>query len=286
MDFDVFACVVAAPVSEGAVCAFRGACRADVAAMEYQPVVGYGPQVFWNIGFEIFLYCLYCLAVGEAEAVRYSEHMCVYGDYGLLVYYRGNDICSFAADAWKRHQVADRGWHFAAEIGNELPGHSNQVFRLAVRVGNALDVGEHLVECGSGKLIRRGECLEERRSDHVHSPVRALCAKNDRNEQLEWRVIMQLRLCHWMVLLKPIQYIPVSFFLKHIQLEIVGAVAELPDERKVLYGQSQINGLIVEVLFAALAFADEDPAMVVLKDIPVVSHHHDGSAVLLIDFQQ
>ena len=160
------------------------------------------------------------------------------------------------------------------------------MFRLAVRVGNALDVGEHLVECGSGKLIRRGECLEERRSDHVHSPVRALCAKNDRNEQLEWRVIMQLRLCHWMVLLKPIQYIPVSFFLKHIQLEIVGAVAELPDERKVLYGQSQINGLIVEVLFAALAFADEDPAMVVLKDIPVVSHHHDGSAVLLIDFQQ
>ena len=50
-----------------------------------------------------------------------------------------------------------------------------------------------------------------------------------------------------------------------------------------LDGQREVDHFVVEVFIASLVLADEHPSRVLLENGPVVGHHDDGRAFLLVD---
>ena len=79
--------VETAPLREWTFLAFRGAGGAGVAAVEDEPVVGYGALFYRDVAFQVPLYVQWGFAVGEAKAVSNPENVCVYGYDGLIVNY-------------------------------------------------------------------------------------------------------------------------------------------------------------------------------------------------------
>ena len=173
-------------------------------------------QVLRDVFYQFFLCLQGSLAVeGQADPVGDPEDMGIDGHGGFVEHDGGNDIGSLPSDSGQLLQLVHVGGHYALKLLHEHLGHADQVLGLVVGVGDAADVFiDHLWGAGCQDLRGR-EGLEEGGRDLIDPLVSALCGEDDRDQQLIGILVVQLRLGHWHVDLKPVEHAFVSFFFSH-----------------------------------------------------------------------
>ena len=123
-----------APGGEGAGGAFGGAGRADVAAVEEEPVMGQGTVGGRDVALEVLLDGVRRGAAGEAQAVRNPEYVRVHRYHGLVVKDARDYVRGLASRSGKGHEAVDLRGDFAAEVAHHLAGHGDEVPGLVVGV--------------------------------------------------------------------------------------------------------------------------------------------------------
>ncbi len=130
-----FALPVAAVGLQPAVEAIGAACLADVASVEYQPVVGACYQFLRNVAHEGALGLERCAASGgQTDALADAEHVGVDRHSGFVEHYGKYHVSRLASYAGYGEQGVDVGRDFAAEVLDERACHSDQAARLVVGV--------------------------------------------------------------------------------------------------------------------------------------------------------
>lgn len=135
-----------ANLTEPALRAFRIPRRADVAPVQYQPVVCGCPVILRDQGFKVPLNGFGSASGGEPEPVGYPEDMGIDSDDRFVIYDGRYHIRRLAAYAGQRHKFVDSGRHLASEIREQLPCHADKMLRLAPGIRDAGYKGENLVK--------------------------------------------------------------------------------------------------------------------------------------------
>ncbi len=148
---------VAAVTGDAAAVALGLPRRADVAAVENEPVMGAPEQVLGNVAHERLLRVQRCLGVaGEAYAVGHPKHVGIDCHTVLAEGHRKHYVGRLAPHAGQRQQCVEVGRHFAAVFLHEFPCHQVEVMRFAVGVAHRADVGEYLLGRRLGHRLRGG----------------------------------------------------------------------------------------------------------------------------------
>jgi len=150
--------------------------------------------------------------------VAYAEHMGVYRHGCLVEHHALNDICRFPSHSGQFHQLFESVGNLAPEVFHQHLSHAYQMLRLVVGVAYAFDVFIYDFRCCGSKRFRSREVAEERRGDHVHPLVGALCAQNNGDEQLERVFVMQFRFCHGHRRVEVFDNFLIQVFLCHISI--------------------------------------------------------------------
>ena len=109
--------------------------EADVASMEYEPVVRYGDELPVDVAGKGQLRLQGCLAAGgETDALGDAEYVGVNGHLGLVEGDGGYDVSRLAPYAGELHEFLGGLRHFAAEPFDKGLRHSRQVARLVVGI--------------------------------------------------------------------------------------------------------------------------------------------------------
>lgn len=169
---------------------------AGVAAVEYEPVVGDGAQLWGDVGLEIALHFEGTAAVGKPKAAGDSEDVGVDSYHGFAPEYGADHVGRLLPYPGKAHKLAAASGQLASELGADAPGQINQVLGFASRVGDGSYEGEEFCEAGRGKAHEIGISLEKGRGDCVDPLVCALGGEDDCHYQLVGRAEDQLRLRH------------------------------------------------------------------------------------------
>ena len=184
--------------------AFGFACLADVAAVEKEPVMGFGDDLRGDVSDELFLGLQRVLAIrGQPEAFADAEDMRIDRHRRLVPDDGAHHVRGFASHALERLQLLYCVRHFAVIDLRQALRHLNEVFGFGAGITDRLDVFEDLIAGRCGEGFRRGVGGKKSRRDHVHTFVGALRREHYRHQALERVGKMQLALRYRHVRLKP-----------------------------------------------------------------------------------
>ena len=201
---------------EAAGVAVRLACLAGVAAVEDEPVVGFGEECGRDVAHQFTLGLQGGLGVaGEADAVGHAEDVGVHRHGGQVEGHGGDHVGRLAPHAGQPLQLLQRVGHLALELVHQHPRQGRQVLALVVGVGYGVDVPEEVLRAGGGHGLRGGVGVEEGGGDHVHPLVRTLRRKHHRHQQLEHTAVVQLRPGSGHGALEVVQRLAVALFPGH-----------------------------------------------------------------------
>ena len=156
-------------------------------------MVGIGAVRDGDMALQVTLDGLRRFPRGEAETVGYAEYVGVYGDDGLVVDDGSDDVGRLPPDAGKAHQRIDVGRDLPIEIRKKFPGHGGQVLGLAVRVGDAFDIGKDFLRGRGREGSGVGEAPEQGGSHEIDPLVRALGGEDHGAEELEYVPVAEFR---------------------------------------------------------------------------------------------
>jgi len=176
-----------ADVAQIAFLAFRALRRADVAAVEEEPVVGEGDEFVGDVAHEGLLHLIRRVValVDEAEAVADAEDVGVDGHGGLAEGDGLDNVGRLAAHTRETEQLVHVGGHLAVEALGECAGGLNEVARLGVGVGYAPNILVDFLRLCLCHRMGIGEPAEEVGRHEVDALVGTLCTEDDGNEELE-----------------------------------------------------------------------------------------------------
>jgi hypothetical protein len=130
--------------------------------------------------------------VGDPEPIGHPKHVAIHGKAGDVERVPEHDVGSFAADAGKGRQLTDIGRHVPPVLSNECLGHSDQRLGFGPKKPSGVDEG---LELRGGRLregVRVRKSREDARRHLIDAPVRGLCRKDGRDEQLERVPVVKL----------------------------------------------------------------------------------------------
>ncbi len=212
-----FPCIVAAGSSDPAFPALGAPGEAYIAAMEYQPVVGFVDEGFGDMPDQFFFHRQGCGSrLGyQTDPFTDPEHMGVNSHIGLLVDHGSNYIGCFSAHPRKLHQFINGHGYAPFKITDHLLSHTDQVFCFIIRVGYAFDERKEIIKAGYTERLHIRVFFKNGRSGHIHPLVGALSRKDNGHQKLVGAVKGQFRFGHGHVLLKIIDHKVITFFTGH-----------------------------------------------------------------------
>lgn len=164
---------------------------ADIASVEYQPVVGLGDEVLGNVGDESLFGLEGSLGVfGQTDAIADTEDMGVDSHCCLIPHHGEHHIGSLTTDARQTHQLVDVARQFATKLVDYESCSVDKVTGFVVGEGDAFDVVEDFFGCGCCQVFRLGISVKEGGCDDVDTLVGALSREDYCQQQMERRVVV------------------------------------------------------------------------------------------------
>ena len=126
------------------------ASRADIAAMEDEPVMGRWDVCRWDVAGELLLNGIGgCGAVGnEPKTMADAKDVSINSHCGLVPHYSLHDVGSLTSHAWELDEFLKRLRYLAAETLHQHVRHTHKVSSFAVGVRDAFNIRENVFGCG------------------------------------------------------------------------------------------------------------------------------------------
>lgn len=157
-----------------------------------------------------------CFGVGgEADPGGDAEDVGIDGHVGLLVDDGGDDVGGFAAYAGEFDQFGDGGRYFSIEVFHDHLGHADEVFGFIVRVADATDEGEEVVEGGLAEAGDVGILLEDGGGGHIDPFIGALCGEDNGYQELVGIIVDEFSFCVGCLFFEIVQYECETLFFCH-----------------------------------------------------------------------
>src|SRR5690625_375316 len=183
---------VPAQIGNDAIRTMRLACRAHVAAVQDQPVVGVAAECVGNRLDQLVLHRAHGLAGRQAGAVGDAEDVRVHGNGRFAEGGVEDHVGGLAADAGQRLQFLARARNLAAVVFDQDAAGGDDVFGLVVVQADGVDVALESVfaqvEDGPGGAGHR----EQLARGLVDADVGCLRGQGHGDQQLERRGVFQL----------------------------------------------------------------------------------------------
>ena len=148
------------------------------------------------VRFKVKFHLAHVGALREPEPASHPEDVRIHGYDRFSPGDRRDHVGGLPSDSGQAHELPYVPGNLSAEIGYQLPGHAREVRGLAVGIGHGPDVREYLLRRRRRERAGVRIGFEQRRGDHVHAPVGALCREHHCHQQLVGRVEMQLGFRH------------------------------------------------------------------------------------------
>ena len=187
-------CRVLAKVPDNAGGAVRLARDAHVAAVQDEPMVGVQLELIRNEFQETQLDFQGVLAGCDVGAVRYPEDVRIDGNRRLAECDVQHHVRRFSPDARQCLQCFPRAGHLTPVFENDAAARLQHVLRLHPIEADRLDVALQPLLSERNDLGGGACTLEELARREVHALVGRLRGQDDRDEQLERRLVLELGL--------------------------------------------------------------------------------------------
>jgi len=156
----------------------------------------------------------------QSQAVAHAEHMRIDGDGWFSEGNGLNDVGGLSPHARQHRKFLNGGRNIAAKTLDQQFRQTNEIFGLAVWVGNGANVGENGIRIGLCHGFRRGKVAEQAFRDHVHPLVGTLCGKYDGHKQLKRRMVAKFGVSLWRGVFQARQNRLVTLFFQHGRYEL------------------------------------------------------------------